>query len=111
MHPRTLILVALFYAAGAAAMPPQPPQPPVPPVPPVPALPAIPAIPAVPEIPAPPPPPPMPVVPAQAHAACTGKATGSKLTLRLGPGETMSGVCERAGGKMAFRLRSYQRKD
>ena len=62
-------------------------------------------------IPAPPPPPPLPDIPAEAHAACAGKATGSKVSLRLGPGETMSGLCERVGGKMVFQLRSYRLDD
>ena len=135
MHPRSLILVALFCATGAAATetvridckpagsgpcatPPAPPAPPLPPTPAVPAIPAIPpipavaAVPAVPALPAPPPPPPaLPDVPDEAHAACAGKATGSKVSLRLGPRETMSGLCERVGGKMVFQLRSYRLND
>lgn len=125
MHPRSLILAALFCTAGAGAaeavridckpahggpcaQPPAPPAAPAPPLPPTSAMPAIPAIAA---IPAPPPPPPLPEVPGEAHAACVGKATGSKVTLRLGPRETMSGVCERLGDKMVFQLRSYRLND
>ncbi|MDB5747222.1 MAG: hypothetical protein JWP72_2070 [Massilia sp.] len=107
MHPRSLILVALFCAAGASAgeavvridcqpagsgpcaTPPAPPAPPA----------------------SPPPPPPLPDVPDEAHAACANKATGSKVTLKLGPTETMSGLCERVGGKMVFQLRSYRLDD
>jgi hypothetical protein len=47
-------------------------------------------------------------VPAAAHAACAGKPSGSTLTWKLGEGETMSGVCEKRGGRMEFDLRSYE---
>ena len=70
----------------------QPPQAPLPPAPP----------------PAPPAPPPLPEIPAAAHAACAGKANGSKLSFTPGPGETMSGLCERVDGRMVFQLRSYR---
>jgi hypothetical protein len=61
--------------------------------------------------PAPPPVPAIPAVPAEAHAACAAKAPGSRLTWELRKGETMSGVCEREGGKMRFALRSYDLED
>jgi hypothetical protein len=48
-------------------------------------------------------------VPAKAHAACTGKADGSVVTVTLGPGETMRGLCERVDGQTVFQLRSYRR--
>ena len=132
MHPRFLILLALTVAAGAHAgetvridckpahggpcapppAPPAPPLPPTPPLPPLPAIAALPSPPAIPALPAPPPPPPaLPDVPSEAHAACASKSPGSKLTLRLGPNETMGGVCERSGGKMVFHLRSYRLND
>lgn len=115
-----LVLIALSSAAGAVeaavridcrpaeagpcAAPPAPPAPPAP-------LPQVPTLPAIPAIPAPPPPPAPPEVPAQAHAACAGKASGSTVSLQLGPRETMSGLCEREGGKMVFQLRSYRLDD
>ncbi|MFC5461966.1 hypothetical protein [Massilia niabensis] len=142
MRPRSLILVALFCAAGASeataridcqrahggpcATPPAPPAPPaspappappgahdmqhaVAPLPPMPAAPPAPAMPAMPPAPpAPPAPPPLPDIPEKAHAACAGKLAGSPVTITLGPGETMSGHCEREGGRMAFQLRSYR---
>lgn len=90
-----------------------PPPPPAPPAPPVPPVPPAPGMPPPPPIPAPPPPPPppqvaMPEIPASAHAACAQKTDGARLTLRLGPNETMSGVCERENGKMVFQLRNYR---
>jgi len=66
------------------------------------------AIAPLPPVPAPRAPPPLPEIPAKAHAACAGKANGSAVTVQLGPGETMSGLCERVGGKAVFRLRSYR---
>jgi hypothetical protein len=100
----------------APPTPPAPPAPPVPPAPPapgadgagVPPVPPVPPVPAVPAVPAPPPPPKIPDVPAAAHAACAGKPSGSALTWKLGVGETMSGVCEKRGGRMVFDLRSYE---
>lgn len=85
-------------ASGECPPPPAPPTPPTPPTPPAPPAPPAPPVPPVPKIPA---------VPAEAHAACASKAPGSSLTWELRKGETMSGVCERAGGKMRFALRSY----
>jgi hypothetical protein len=72
-------------------------------------LPPVPAVPPIPAIPAPPAPPALPTVPEKAHAACAGKADGSPVTVTLGPGETMRGLCERVGGKTVFQLRSYRR--
>jgi hypothetical protein len=63
----------------------------------------------VPAIPAPPPA--LPDIPDEAHAACANKANGSSVTLKLGPRETMRGLCERVGGKMVFQLRSYRLDD
>lgn len=121
MHPATLILAmtALLGAAGTVqaetridckpadsgpcAPPPVPPMPPVPPAPPAP--PAPPSLPAI----APPALPALPDVPEKAHAACAGKADGSSVSVTLGPGETMRGLCERVGGAMVFQLRSYRR--
>ncbi|WP_182989242.1 MULTISPECIES: hypothetical protein [unclassified Massilia] len=109
-------------ALSPPAPPPAPPAPPAPPVPHVsapgevappalPAVPALPAMPAMPAIPAPPPPPALPHVPAAAHAACAGKTAGSTVSLQPGPKESMSGVCEKAHGRMVFHLRSYHRED
>lgn len=78
------------------------------PVAPLPPLPQPAATPAVPPLPAPPPPPALPDIPEKAHAACAGKANGSSVTVPLGPGETMRGLCERVGGRMVFQLRSYR---
>jgi hypothetical protein len=50
-------------------------------------------------------------VPAAAHAACASRNPGASLTWTLGPGETMTGVCVKDGGKMVFSLREYERKD
>lgn len=140
MHPRSLVLVALLCAAASQAgartdaaqvastpcaatlAPPAPPAPPAAPaaprhpgaklaLAPLPPLPAVPGVPAIPSPPLPPPSPALPEVPAEAHAACAGKEAGSKIKLRLGPKETMGGVCERAGGKMAFHMRSYRFDD
>jgi hypothetical protein len=79
------------------------PPPPVPPVPPHPPAPPVP--------PAPPPAPEIPPVPDSAHADCAGKKPGTRLSFTLQPGETMSGVCQKQGGRMAFSLREYERKD
>lgn len=73
---------------------------PVPPVPPVPPAP-----------PAPPAPPKLPDVPEGAHRACAAKAPGSSVTWVITKGETMTGVCEREGGKMVFQLRRYELDD
>ena len=70
-------------------------------------LPPVPAVPPLPAIPAPPAPPALPDIPEEAHAACANRASGSKVTLKLGPGETMTGLCEREDGKMVFQLRTY----
>ena len=121
MHPRSFIFVALLLAAGASqaaphihtpaqdaswtAPPPPPPAPPAPPAPPTP-----PGMPPMPAPPAPPAPPPLPEIPAEAHAACAGKANGSKLTFTPGPGDTMQGLCKRVDGRMVFQLRSYHRQ-
>lgn len=104
-------------ASGPCVQPPAPPPPPAPPAPPsLPGMPPgiappAPPAPVPPAIPAPPPPPALPAIPDQAHAACAAKANGSTLSLRLGPNETMSGLCERVDGKMVFRLRSYRLDD
>jgi hypothetical protein len=49
-------------------------------------------------------------VPDSAHAECASKKPGTRLSLTLQPGETMSGVCRRQDGKMVFSLREYRRK-
>ena len=67
-------------------------------------------MPAIPALPAPPAPPPLPEIPAEAHAACAGKADGSKLSFTPAPGETMHGLCKRVDGRMVFKLRSYHRQ-
>ena len=117
MHPLSIVLAALLLAAGGSATaqsgtwtaPPAPPAPPAQaPLPPE-AHPAQAPLPPTPPAPAAPPaPPPLPEIPAAAHAACAGKANGSKLSFRPGPGETMSGLCDRVDGQMVFRLRSYR---
>ncbi|GGE64432.1 hypothetical protein [Massilia psychrophila] len=78
-------------SSGRCPPPPLPPEPPVPPAPPA--------------------PPPLPAVPTAAHAACAAKTAGTLLTYVVGKGETMTGMCEREGGKMQFLLRSYALKD
>ena len=105
--------------------PPAPPAPPSPPAPPLPgdttayapampALPAIPAVPAPPDVPAPPSPPSppsppkLPPVPDSAHADCAAKQPGTRLSFTLRPGETMSGICVKHGGRMRFSLREYE---
>lgn len=112
MHPRSLVFIALLLAGASHAdgriVPPTPPAPPAPPTAPLPPVPAIPAMPAdIPAPPAPPAPPPLPDIPAEAHAACASKTSGSTLRFTPGPGETMSGLCERVDGRMVFQLRSY----
>lgn len=102
-------------------VPPQPPAPPRAPAPPPPlashdgfappAPPAPPELPSLPAPPAPPEPPPLPEVPAAAHAACTGKAPGTRITHVLRKGETMTGVCLREDGKSVFDLREYRIED
>jgi hypothetical protein len=115
-------------AKGKCPTPPAPPVPPVPPAPPAPpappslpqdgsshfappAPPAVPAMPAIPAPPAPPAPPPLPDVPAAAHAACAGKAEGTRITHVLRKGATMTGVCEVEDGKPVFQLREYRVED
>lgn len=83
---------------------PPPPPPPAPPVPPAPVEGFVPPAP-----PPPPAPPALPDVPEQAHAACAGKASGSALTWSLGQGDTMTGVCESASGRMRFRLQGHHK--
>ena len=106
MHPRSFIFFALLLAAGASqadagiARSAQDAS-----------WTAPPAMPAIPAPPAPPAPPPLPEIPAEAHAACAGKADGSKLSFTPAPGETMQGVCKRVDGRMVFRLRSYHRQN
>lgn len=97
---------------------PKPPAPPVPPAPPAPPAPPVAghAAPVMPAIPAPPAPPAapevdLPEIPRAFHAACAGKADGTRLNLTMRPGEGMGGVCEDEGGKMVFQLRSYHRAD
>jgi hypothetical protein len=141
MKTRTAILMfALLSGAAGAALadvrihidckaagahcppPPTPPRPPAPPAPDaamasspadvaMPAMPAIPAPPAPPAPPLPPPPPKLPPVPDSAHAECASKKPGTRLSFTLQPGETMSGVCRRQGGKMVFELRDYERRE
>jgi hypothetical protein len=77
----------------------------------MPALPAMPAMPAMPAVPAPPAPPKLPDVPEGAHRACAAKAPGSSVAWVIRKGETMTGVCEREGGKMVFQLRRYELDD
>ncbi len=114
MQTASLIFIALLLAASAShadvrIVPPTPPAPPAPPAPPQPPMPAIPAMPAdIPAPPAPPAPPPLPAIPAEAHAACANKASGSQLSFTPGPGERMSGLCQRVDGRMVFELRSYR---
>jgi hypothetical protein len=50
-------------------------------------------------------------VPEGAHRACAAKAPGSSVTWVITKGETMTGVCEREGGKMVFQLRRYELDD
>jgi hypothetical protein len=105
--------------------PPAPPTPPAPPAPPMPgdalaaspadaampatpAIPAPPAPPAPPTPPAPPSPPKLPPVPESAHADCATKKPGTRLSFTLKPGETMTGVCRKQGGRMVFSLREYE---
>lgn len=99
----------------AMAAPPAPPAPPNAPHPPnapnPPSLPGMPDMPALPAPPAPPAPPPAPVAPAQAHAACAGKAPGTKLTFSTKRGTTMSGTCERDNRGMYFEVYSVRTVD
>jgi len=47
-------------------------------------------------------------IPASAHADCAKRKHGSKISVRLGPNETIAGICQRDskhGGKMQFRAR------
>lgn len=84
---------------GKCVPPPAAPAPPAPPMPPAPpAPPPLPALPPMPELPA---------VPQEAHAACAAKAPGTRMTWVIKEDETMSGVCERQGGKMVFTMRGY----
>jgi hypothetical protein len=119
-----LLLAMLSCAAGAATTtyqytckstsgkcppPPAPPAAPMPPIPPIPPTPPVPPVPPAP--PAPPAAPPMPAIPAEAHAACAGKRAGATLTYVISKRETMTGTCEREGGKMRFILQSYSIED
>jgi hypothetical protein len=95
---------------GIPAPPAAPPVPPAPAVPAVPALPPVPAAPPVPPAPGVPPLPPqpkIPPVPAAADAACAAKQPGTRLAWTLRDGESMTGVCVRRGGRMAFQMRRY----
>ena len=47
-------------------------------------------------------------IPDAAHAACARRKNGSKVTVKLGPKESMAGVCAKEGGKMRFRLRHHR---
>ncbi|KFI06769.1 hypothetical protein [Massilia sp. BSC265] len=107
---------------GKCPPPPVPPTPPAPPAPPAPpelpvervagiAPPPPPSMPAIPAPPAPPTPPPLPEIPAEAHAACAGKAVGTRIRHVLRQGETMTGVCMRENGRTVFDLREYRLHD
>ncbi|UVW27672.1 hypothetical protein [Massilia sp. H6] len=106
MNPRMLALTATFALLGPHALATAPPVPPAPPSPP--AVPGAPSIAMPPAPPVPPAPPAPPAVPAAAHAACAGQPDGTRLTHVLDQGATMTGVCERAGGKPTFRLREFR---
>lgn len=115
MKKIAFLLIALLCAGAASASVhyecrskdggkcPPPPEPPVPPAPPMPPIPPVP--------PAPPPMPVLPAIPAGAHAACAGKTPGSTLTWVIKKGETMTGSCEKEGGKMVFDLHAYHVED
>jgi len=97
---------------------PAPPAPPAPdaamasgpddaPMPPMPPMPAMPPLAAPPAPPAPPPAPTIPKVPDSAHAGCAAKAPGTRMMFTLRPNETMTGICQKQGGRMVFSLREY----
>lgn len=44
-------------------------------------------------------------IPDSAHAACARRKNGSRITVKLGPKQTLAGVCEKDSGKMRFRAR------
>jgi hypothetical protein len=50
-------------------------------------------------------------VPEAAHAACAGKAVGTRVKHVLRQGETMTGVCIRENGRNVFDLREYRLHD
>jgi hypothetical protein len=118
-EPRVQVHIHCSTTSPASTRCPPPPAPPAPPKPPAAPQPLVPdadgRLPPPPPVPAPPPvvavppvpEPKLPAIPAAAHAACAGKTEGSALTWKLGPNETMGGVCTRRDGKMVFQLRSY----
>jgi len=81
-------------------------MPPTPSAPPALAAPSAPSAPAVPSV--------APAahavvqIPDAAHAACARRKNGSEVTVKLGPKESMAGVCKKEGGKMRFRLRHHR---
>jgi len=92
---------------AAGSMPPTPSAPPALAAPSAPSAPSAPAVPAVAPVAA-------PAahavvqIPDAAHAACARRKNGSKVTVKLGPKESMAGVCKKEGGKMRFRLRHHR---
>ena len=76
---------------------PPPPAPPAPPVPPAP--------------PAPPAPPPVPELPAEAHAACTGKSPGTRITFTPNKNEVITGTCRQTASGMRLELRQWTIED
>jgi hypothetical protein len=46
-------------------------------------------------------------IPEAAHAACAKRKNGSKMTVKLGPHETLAGVCRKESGKMRFQMRHH----
>lgn len=83
---------------------PPPPAPPVPPLPPMAALSPVPPMPPMPPMA------PDVDVPDEAHAACAGKAVGSRITYAPSRHASMTGVCKRDDEGMYFALRSYRAK-
>lgn len=73
---------------ASASMPPAPSTPPV--------------LPASVETPA------IATIPDSAHAACAKRKPGRKVTVKLGPNESMSGICEKVDGAMQFRMRKHR---
>lgn len=49
-----------------------------------------------------------PEIPAAAHAACARRKNGSKMTVKVGAEQTLTGTCKKEDGKMRFKMRNFQ---
>ena len=49
-----------------------------------------------------------PEIPAAAHVACARRKNGSKMTVKVGAEQTLTGTCKKEDGKMRFKLRNFQ---